>query len=309
MFLHTLLPPAAFFAVLSGGASEPPEAVEDSLSEEIIQAQKQVDQRLTVPVSIGGVGPFRFLVDTGAQATVVTHRVSDKLGPLPRGRAMLVAMASRRSVETVEIDGLTLGSRTFDHITAPLLDFEHVGADGILGLDSLQYQRVMMDFTTNTMTVSDAKSQGGTRGFEIVVRARRKLGQLVITNALVNGIRTDVMIDTGSQTSIGNMALKRRMQKKGGVDSLITDVHGMELMGKIAVARNIRIDAVDLSNVPINFAEAPVFAALGLSKRPALIMGMRDLMLFKRVAIDFSSRKILFDLPRSAERSRFSRIQ
>ena len=40
------------------------------------------------------------------------------------------------------------------------------------------------------------------------------------------------------------------------------------------------------------------FAALGLDRRPALMLGIRELRLFNRVAIDFSTRKVLFDLPK-----------
>ena len=50
--------------------------------------------------------------------------------------------------------------------------------------------------------------------------------------------------------------------------------------------------------MPIAYADGPAFAALGLHKKPALILGMRDLRLFDRVAIDFESRTVLFDLPR-----------
>ena len=53
-------------------------------------------------------------------------------------------------------------------------------------------------------------------------------------------------------------------------------------------------------NVWIAFAEAPAFEALGLHKKPALLLGMRDLRSFDRVAIDFATRRILFDLPKSA---------
>jgi len=39
---------------------------------------------------------------------------------------------------------------------------------------------------------------------------------------------------------------------------------------------------------------------MGLEKRPALILGMQEMELFKRVAIDFASSRILFDIPDSA---------
>lgn len=297
MFLQTLLPPAALLAMFSGGVSEPPAIIEGSLNEETIQAKQQVDQRLTVPVSIGGVGPFRFLVDTGAQATVVTEKVIDRFAPMPRGRATLVGMASRQPVETVQIDELVLGSRTFNNLTSPLLEFKHVGADGILGLDSLQAQRVLLDFKANTMTVADKDQLGGNKGFEIIVRARRKLGQLIITDATIDGVRTSVIIDTGSQASVGNMSLAKRLRQRRSADSTLTDVTGAKLVGRIGQTDLISIGNVSMRGVAITFADAPPFKSLGLDKRPTLILGMRDLRLFERVAIDFDTGRILFDLP------------
>ena len=45
------------------------------------------------------------------------------------------------------------------------------------------------------------------------------------------------------------------------------------------------------------FANSPTFHALDLSDEPALILGMSELKLFRRVAIDFKTRRVLFDLP------------
>ncbi len=52
-----------------------------------------------------------------------------------------------------------------------------------------------------------------------------------------------------------------------------------------------------MGQVPIGYADTPVFAQLGLDDRPALILGMQNLRVFDRVAIDFADRRILFDLP------------
>lgn len=92
---------------------------------------------MTVPVTIEGQGPFRFLVDNGSQATVVTPRVTMALGFIPTGRAILMAMASRTAVDTVTLDGLKFAGRRFANLTAPLLSDSDIGADGIIGLDSL----------------------------------------------------------------------------------------------------------------------------------------------------------------------------
>jgi hypothetical protein len=52
--------------------------------------------------------------------------------------------------------------------------------------------------------------------------------------------------------------------------------------------------------VLIAYTDAPPFRALGLDQRPALFLGMRDLRALDRLAIDFSTRRIYFDLPKDA---------
>ena len=37
--------------------------------------------------------------------------------------------------------------------------------------------------------------------------------------------------------------------------------------------------------------------ALELGKKPALLLGMRELRSFDRVAIDFANRRVMFDVP------------
>jgi hypothetical protein len=254
-------------------------------------------QRMTVPVTVEGQGPFRFMIDTGSQATVVTRRLSDQLELQPIGFATVVGMASRVSVQLVELNGLEFAARVFDNISAPMLEARHIGADGILGLDSLQDMRVMIDFRTETIAVDTAKELGGNKGYEIVVKARRKLGRLIITDAVIDGVRTAVIIDTGAQTSIGNMALRRKLRGRDQGPSSATDVNGETLVGSLGVARALQIQKMQLNNVLITFTDSPAFEALGLIKRPALILGMGSLRLFDRVAIDFESRRVLFDMP------------
>ena len=57
------------------------------------------------------------------------------------------------------------------------------------------------------------------------------------------------------------------------------------------------IGGLRLQNLSIAFADAPPFRRLGLDERPAMLLGMNELRAFRRVAIDFATRKVLFDLP------------
>ena len=274
---------------------------------DVVQAVRDRHERMTVPVTINGAGPYRFLIDTGAQATVVTARVTDVLGLVPTGRATLVAMASRTEVETIALDGLEFAGRRFNNLTTPLLRDRDIGADGIIGLDSLQDLRVIMDFRSDSITVSDAPLGAGS-GYEIVVRARRRLGQMIITDARIEGVRTAVIIDTGSWHSHGNLALRRKLGAKRSDAMVTTDVAGVSLTSDIAIIRDIRIGPVGLTGVPVGFADSPAFAALGLADKPALILGMGNLRPFDRVAIDFASRRVLFDVPRTAGRDPFAAL-
>ena len=254
-------------------------------------------ERMTVPVTIGGEGPFRFMIDTGSQSTVVTQRVTERLDLPSGGRAIVVGMASSEWADLVELDDMRVGTRVFDGLTAPVLDAHNVGADGIVGLDSLQGLRVLIDFKEGEMQVADADTSPSLRGYEIVVKARGKLGQLIITNAVIDGVRAAVIIDTGAQGSMGNLALRRKIRARQSYEVTSTDVHGMQIAGNLTVAKSVKIQDLDLSNIPITYADAPAFAALGLADRPALTLGMDHLRLFDRVAIDFDKRRILFDLP------------
>jgi hypothetical protein len=106
------------------------------------------------------------------------------------------------------------------------------------------------------------------------------------------------VIDTGSSTSVGNRALQRALGQRGKLpQATLVSVTGQEALADLGYARKIGIGDVNITNAVIAYTDGPAFAALKLDRRPALMLGIRELRLFKRVAIDFSKRKVFFDLP------------
>ncbi len=283
------------------------EAIAPSLTDpstEILDLDDDRYNRFTVPVMVEGSGPYDFMIDTGSQATAVTHQINEGLQLTPFGTATLVGMASRRPVNVVEVDSMTFGTHTVRDLLSPVLDRQHVGADGILGLDSLQDFRVLIDFREDTIALQEVSEVRNYRkGFEIVVRARQELGQLLITDALVEGVRATVIIDTGAQGSLGNLALQNRLRTQRAQQVTTTDVNGVEMTGDLSYVRSLTIEGLQLTNVPLAFADAPAFEALGLQDKPVLAIGMQHLRMFDRVAIDFSRQRILFDVPRDVARA------
>ena len=272
---------------------------------EIIALTQDRASRMTVPVSIDGRGPFSFMIDTGSERTVVSRDVAGLLALEFAEIAKLVSIAGSKMVETVYVPELTLGRQNYGEVIAPILEGHHIGADGILGLDGLQDQRILFDFIANAISVEDVTKRAPTSDFEIIVTARRRSGQLIFTDATLDGKRISVVIDTGAQSNIGNLALQRRLgsgNQASEQQANLISVTGQSIMADAGIAADFRIGRAQFDYVPIVFADADAFRELGLDKTPALLLGMGTLRQFNRMMIDFKQRRVLFDLPGNARR-------
>jgi len=283
-------------------ASASPTIVEGLQPGGAIQGRVDTDERMTVDVRIGGRGPYRFLVDTGSQSTVVSRTLAGELGLAPGPDVLVMGMAGSQVVTTRQLGLLQIGPHAFRDLTVPLLDAGDLGADGLIGTDSLQDQRVVLDFVSNTIGIEEvpgaaAERRNANSGYEIIVNASRRLGRLILTNAMIDGVRTSVVIDTGASGTVGNAALQQALRKQPAGKATLTSVTGHDLPADLGIADRLHIGKLYVTNVSIAYAASPVFAELGLDKKPAIFLGMRELRGFKRIAIDFSKHKVLFDLP------------
>ncbi len=312
-----VLPPFAALALTAMAAAAAPPVVEPAVGPKIPPAvidatlevagdplaASQVRTRMFILVGVDGQGPFRFLVDSGADRSVVGLALAEQLA-LPPGRAVkLQGMAGPARVDTVRIDALRIGTSTIPDIAAPALPERYLGAQGIVGIDALVDQRLMMDFDRKTITVQDArKPEAVSGGDEIVVLARRRNGQLILTAASVGGVPIYAVIDTGSEITMGNLALQARVfgARRAPVARpvVLPRVTGQPLPAHLAPRPGIRIGGIGLANVSVAFADAPPFRLFGLEKVPAMLIGTDVLQAFRRVALDFRGRRVRFTLRR-----------
>ena len=109
------------------------------------------------------------------------------------------------------------------------------------------------------------------------------------------------MIDTGSQVTIGNEALRKKLLDRDLVNVAqkveIESVTGEKIMGDYMFVRELDIGGMTLKNLAIVFADAHTFKQLGLDRKPALLLGMNAIRAFKKVSIDFANRKFRVVLP------------
>jgi predicted aspartyl protease len=263
-------------------------------------------QRMTVPVRLGASGPYRFLVDTGSVNTTVSSALVRQLGIEERLGGTLHSATGQSRVRMAYLPELTMGRRAVRHINAPMLDAGDMGADGILGIDSLRAQRVVFDFSSGTLSILSGDAAPPVEEGAILVRAKRLDGRLVITDAEVDGQRVSVVIDTGSELTIGNAALRRKLERHGGLDIIgatdVISVTGAALRGELGSVKSLEMGGARLEGLNIVFAEAHTFGLLRLDRKPALLLGMNALRGFDQVAIDFAGRTLLLVLPKDRRR-------
>ncbi len=265
----------------------------------------QIEQRMTVPVQVNAGGPFRFVVDTGAERSVVSRDIASRLGLEQGPNVTLTSMTETSVVPTVIVTSLAIpaiGERRL--VATPALDSVNIGASGLLGLDALENRRVVVDFEHQTMSVAPALAHPQRHATdEIVVRAKSKFGQLIVTDAFLDDRRLRVVIDTGSQVSIGNSALLRLVQRhrQNVRPATITSVTGGTITLGYGTVQDIELGGVRFARLPIAFADVPPFARFGLSDTPGLLLGMDALRSFRRVDIDFANRQIRLLMPRDPD--------
>jgi len=262
---------------------------------------RPIDLRMTVSVMVNGAGPFRFIVDSGATRTVVSRRLATLLGLPSAGTATLHSVGGESEVDTVRIGALALTGLPSQAVVAPVLEEENLGAAGILGIDMLENKKVVIDLVANRMSV-EPSGRGRPRATsgEIIVTARRRYGQLVLADADANGQRIYAVVDTGSNVTIGNIALRDRLVRRRRADTAsmeIVDVAGHVVIGQYARINGIRIGPAKISNATIAFSDAHAFARFGLDTKPSMLLGMDLLRGFRRVSIDFRNRTVTFSAP------------
>jgi predicted aspartyl protease len=253
--------------------------------------------RLMTEVFIDGQGPFLFLVDTGADHSVVTREMAITLG-LPAGPEVVVhGVAGDVVVPSAFVTEFRVGSRRLRRVALPLLVEGNVGAAGVLGIDVLQDQRVVIDFRGGRIVISDSPPTGGAFD-EVVVKARSRFGQLVLVDSSLDDQAILVVVDTGAENSIANLAFERHMRsetaERANEITAIYSVTGQSIAGRWAVIPSMRVGGFRMRHVPVVFSELRSFERWRLQNQPALLLGMDVLRLFDRVEIDFARREVHF---------------
>ncbi|WP_312166564.1 retroviral-like aspartic protease family protein [Phenylobacterium sp.] len=290
-----LTPQIAFGQVPESPAPEPDD------TPTTIAITRQLFEHITAPVTINGQGPWRFMVDTGANVSCVSVDLAAKLA-LPKGREVQVnTIVGRRARPSVVLERLEIGTRVRRHVEAPVLPMSSFDIDGVLGIDWLKGQRLVMGFAGNTLEITRSRHENSGKG-RVVVPARRKSGQLTIVDADISGRSISAMIDSGSQFSLGNASLRKLIMRldpaahqRSSPVGLIS-IAGERFSGEQLYLPFIRLGGLNLGNVPVVFSDMPIFKLWDLHDTPTIMIGIDLLTQFETVSVDFGRSAVRFDI-------------
>lgn len=266
-------------------------------------------QHLTIGVQINGRGPFRFVVDTGADRSVIADDVATSLS-LPRGaRVMVEGVIRSAPADTVKVAQFVVGPVTRQNLSVPVLPRSQLMADGYLGLDVIDGYRVTLDFKNSELLLSMPFHVpqylmllgGWILPNEVMVPVTGRNGHLRAFDCFVDGMRAVAFVDTGAEVSVGNSrlfdALTANDPSYVKQDTIpLTGVTGGVVSGRVTTLKRVRINALSLKNGKVAIVDLQIFDLWELSDRPALLIGMNWLRQFSWVSIDYGRKELRFDL-------------
>ena len=255
--------------------------------------------RVMAPVYINDVGPFAFLVDTGASSSVIGPRVAARLKLVPANdrTKLLRGITGSERVPTVSIDSLTAGQIALTARDLPVVEPRvFADADGIFGADAFTQGCLFVSFAEKRVSILDRQCPRVSEQWE-VMKAQMRFGGLAVVPARIGRVKVQAIIDTGAERSLGNRALLRAagLEKKlADPDSatLVTAATSHVVPGNILKTPTFRMGSVAITNMRIVFGDFEVFEMWRVMDEPAIVLGMDVLGTTSAMMLDFTREEL-----------------
>ena len=303
--LAALLPaPGKASDARPGVSAKPPlTAAEPNPASSLFACPTQPDRsgRVVAAVMLDGKGPFRFLVDSGADGSMISPRLVPVLKlHLNQDTVMQVEGATgMQLLPWVGIDRLQAGDVVQTNVRMPLVDGAVLqGLDGVLGMAGLGAEDVEVDFAHNRVLIARSE-EAAAPGF-LVIPAWRTAGGLLQVSARIGGIDVAAIIDTGASNTLGNAALRAALVRQMSREESPARVFGVTR--QVASGGSIRSPTIVLGPIAIQhlhivYTHVAIFKLWNLESRPAAIIGMDVLGSVSALVLDYGRSRILL-LPR-----------
>ena len=258
--------------------------------------------RVVAAVHIGAQGPFRFIVDTGANRSAISAQTAERLEAESADETVVHGITGSAVMPQVKVQEFRVGELRFPEQRLAILPSAVFGGlDGILGIDALQTARIDIDFVHDRVVVGrSGRSAPGSRS---VIRGDVRHKGLLMIPARIGRVRVKAVVDTGAERSLGNEALFDALQVRVQDSAEVTISTVVGATAQVATGRSLRAPPVDLGgakigNLLITFGDFHVFTVWSLLDEPALVLGMDVLGTLPEFTIDYPRQEFQPLVPR-----------
>jgi predicted aspartyl protease len=259
--------------------------------------------RLVAPVTVNGQGPFRFIVDTGANRSVLSRRLAAQLGLVPTGVGTVHSIDNVSQAPLAPITSLRYGALDLPSAPMPLLDGPVLaGEQGLLGADGMRGRRLRLDFERRCIEIVPSRGARPLRGWE-TIRGELRFGHLVMVDGMVRGLRVNILIDTGSDTTLANVALQQALSARMRDDDRSLNYaraytaagQAIPLTNAIMLPR-LSMGELKIDDITAFVGDYHIFTLWGLVEEPTLLIGMDVLSQASGLAIDYERARVYFQV-------------
>lgn len=279
----------------ASSTSAPPTTVTVTGEQPVVSLQTWLDLygRPLARVRLNGQGPFRFMVDTGSNTTVISRSLAQRLGLTLAEPAFVQGvtgstMAPRTLVRRVEI-----GNTVTENLRGVVFDGPAFAeTDGILGMDMFAGRRVRFSFRRQEVDIEQSLSR-----LNLPIRAPMRLrnGLLVEVTGTAGGLQTRFILDTGAELSVINPALLDQLtarRRRRTEPAVIMGATNHELTGLWVAMPRIEVMGLTTTSLMVAAADAPIFHHWGMTHQPVMLVGMDVLSQLDTLVIDYRRRQL-----------------
>jgi hypothetical protein len=256
--------------------------------------------QIVLAVSINHRGPYNFLLDTGAQVTMIDHSLAADLHLDTHGAVGVANFESRQSASFAQVDLVEVGSHAVANQKVLVYDLQNfhpadLHLPGILGEDFLEHFDMLIDNAHRLLCLDNsATMRAEVKGPHIPLLATAEPGDgvalpslLIIAVRLSDGFRpVRLLLDSGTNTAIlFNTSQFIALRFLHNVPLRESGLDGAQRIVSVLPPQEVEIGSLELHHVPF-------FSLVGVQK-DARVKGFDGVLpteLFRRVLIDHADR-------------------
>jgi len=223
---------------------------------------------------------------------VLSKALATRLGLAPSGEGVVHSILGAEPTMLVNVESLSFGALRLSSGDTPMFDGPMLADEhGLLGVDGMAGRLLHIDFTKHCVEIYESAAQMPMQGW-LSVPARMRFGTMLIVQGMIQGVKVNVLIDTGSDISLANEQFRDALR---GVAAGTIEYHGGHAytFGRPIVLEqsvwtpNLRFGNTYIESVNAYIGDFHIFDVWGLQNEPTLLIGMDVLASSREMAIDY----------------------